>query len=73
MREPDTHLCTEELKTCLKMDAKKNYITFLILFLDLVINSVVKIFIIKHNLFCQLPADFFFIPEERDLSFSDTL
>lgn len=55
------------------MDAKKNYITFLILFLDLVINSVVKIFIIKHNLFCQLPADFFFIPEERDLSFSDTL
>lgn len=52
---------------------KKNYITFLIFFLDLVINSVVKIFIIKHNLFCQLPADFFFIPEERDLSFSDTL
>lgn len=73
MLEPDTHLCIEEeLKICLKMDAKKIYITFLIFFLNHVINSVVKIFIIKDNLFCQLPADFFVL-EERDLSFSNTL
>lgn len=39
MLEPDTHLrVEEELKTSLKMDAKRIYITFLIFFL----NHVVK-------------------------------
>lgn len=72
MLEPDTHLCIEEPKTCLKMDAKKIYFTLLIFFLNHVINSVVEIFIIKHNLCCLLPADFFIL-EEGDLSFSNTL
>lgn len=54
------------------MDAKKIYITFLIYFLNHVINSGVQIFIIKHNLFCQIPADVLIL-EENDLSFSNIL
>lgn len=55
-----------------KIDLKKcNLHYILIFFLNQVINNVVKIFIIKYNLFCQLPADFFY--SWRDLSFSNAL
>lgn len=66
------YLCTEEVKTCLKMDAKKIYFTFLIYFLNHAIDSELQIFVIKHNLFCQLPADVLIL-EESDLSFFNTL
>lgn len=60
------HLCKEEVKICLKMDAKKVYIAFSIYFLNHVIDSGVQIFVIKHNLFCQLPDDVLIL-EESDM------
>lgn len=61
------YMCIEEVMTCFKMDAKKIYITFLIYFLNNFIDNGVQIFVIKQNLFCQLPADVLIL-EESDFN-----